>query len=92
MPVRHGCLRLELQSIHSSESVGIPTQLLRLFKLSSHPAPTGSKFPRPEEWIFEEGERVTVCSSKKDARIAVGWVERIVDDIVYLLEYKEEGQ
>jgi transcription elongation factor len=45
-----------------------------LFKLSSHPSLTGSrtKLPRPEEWIFEEGERVTVCSSEseKEATIA----------------------
>jgi transcription elongation factor len=111
---------------------------LRLFKLSSHPALTGSNFPRPEEWIFEEGERVIVSSVNflKEARIAAiesthlevdfttdegikavswynvrkvfspgdfvivmsgpsrgtrGWVERIADDTVYFLEYKEEG-
>jgi transcription antitermination factor NusG len=108
---------------------------LGLFNLSSHPAITGSKFPCPEEWIFEEGERVIV-SSEKEATIAAvksthlevdlasnegieavswysvrkffsagdfvsvmsgplretrGWVERIVDDTVDLLEYKEEG-
>ena len=116
-------------------SAGVPSQILGLFKLSSHPALTGSKFPRPEEWIFEEGERVIV-SSEKEATIAavksthlevdlmtnegieavswynvrkvfsagafisvtsgplkgtMGWVERITDDTVYLLEYKEKG-
>ena len=30
----------------------------------------GSNFPRPEEWIFEEGERVIV-SSEKEGTIAV---------------------
>jgi transcription antitermination factor NusG len=124
----------------SLNSAGVPSQILGLFKLSSHPSLTGSrvKFPRPEEWIFEEGERVTVCSSEseKEATIAavkpthlevdlatnegivavswydvrkvfsagafvsvtssplrgtMGWVERIADDTVYLLEYKEKG-
>jgi hypothetical protein len=133
----HGLLRLDLD-LHSISlnSTGVPSQILGLFKLSSHPSLTGSKFPRPEEWIFEEGERVTVCSSEKEATIAavksthlevdlatnegievvswydvrkvfsagafvsvtsgplrgtMGWVERIADDTVYLLEYKEKG-
>jgi hypothetical protein len=132
----HGLLRLNLD-LHSISlnSTGIPTHILRLFNLSSHPALTGSKFPFPEEWIFEEGERVLV-SSGKEGRIAavksthlevdldtnegteivswynvrklfsngdfvsitsgssrgtMGWVERIVDDTAYLLEYKEKG-
>jgi len=133
----HGLLRLDLD-LHSISlnSIGVPSEILGLFKLSSHPSLTGSIFPRPEEWIFEEGERVTVCSSQKEATIAaikcthlevdlatnegievvswynvrkafssgafvsvtsgplrgtMGWVERIADDTVYLLEYKEKG-
>ena len=133
----HGLLRLDLD-LHSISlnSTGVPSQILGLFKLSSHPSLTGSKFPRPEEWIFEEDERVTVCSSEKGATIAavtsthlevdlatnegivvvswydvrkvfsagafvsvtsgplrgtMGWVERITDDTVSLLEYKEKG-
>ena len=132
----HGLLlrNLDLHSI-SPISAGIPSRILGLFKLSSHPAVIGSKFPRPEEWIFEEGERVIV-SSEKEATIAAvesthlevdlatnegikavswysvrkvfspgdfvsvmsgpsrgtrGWVERIEDDTVHFLEYKEEG-
>jgi hypothetical protein len=67
----HGLLLLELD-FHSISlnSTGVPSQILGLFKVSSHPSLTGSKFPRPEEWIFEEGERVTVCSSEKEATIA----------------------
>jgi hypothetical protein len=131
----HGLLRLNLD-LHSISPnfAGIPTQILRIFKLSEHPALTD--FPCPEEWIFEEGERVTVRSSEKEATIAavktthlevdlatnegieavswynvrkvfstgafvsvtsgplggmMGWVERIADDTVYLLEYKEKG-
>ena len=133
----HGLLRLNLD-LHSVSvnSTAAPGEILGLFKLSSHPSLIGSKFPRPEEWIFEEGERVTVCSSEKEATIAavtsthlevelatnegieavswynvrkvfsagafvsvtsgpligtMGWVERIVDETVYLLEYKEGG-
>jgi hypothetical protein len=132
----HGLLRLSLD-LHSISpiSAGIPSRILGLFKLSSYPAITGSNFPRPEEWVFEEGEKVIV-SSEKEATIAAvqsthlevdlatnegikvvswynvrkvfspgefvsvmsgpsrgrrGWVERIVDDTVYFLEYKEEG-
>jgi transcription antitermination factor NusG len=132
----HGLLRrkLDLHSI-SPISAGIPSRILGLFKLSAHPALTGSNFPRPDEWIFEEGERVIVSSEKEATITAVesthlevdlatnegikavswysvrkifspgdfvsvmsgpsrgtrGWVERIVDDTVYFLEYKEEG-
>ena len=66
----HGLLRLNLD-LHSISpvSAGIPSRILRLFKLSSHPALTGSNFPCPEEWVFEEGERVIV-SSEKEATIA----------------------
>ena len=135
----HGLLRLDLD-LHSiyPNSTGVPSQILRIFEHSSHPLLIRSTFPRPEEWIFEEGERVTVCFSEKEGTIAavksthlevdlannegievvswynvrkafstgdfvsvtsgllkgkMGWVERIddSDDMVYLLEYKEEG-
>jgi hypothetical protein len=130
----HGLLRLNLD-LHSMSLVsgGIPSRILGLFNLSSHPALTGSKFPRPEEWIFEEGERV-VFSAEKEGTIAAvetthlevatnegikivswydvckvfslgdfvsvmsgplrgtrGWVERIANNTVHILEYKEEG-
>jgi transcription antitermination factor NusG len=133
----HGLLRLDLNLYSVSvNSTAVPSQILGLFKQSSHPSLTRSTFPCPEEWIFEEGERVTVCSSGKEATIArvqsthlevdlatnegieivswfdvrkvfstgsfvsvtsgplrgtMGWVERIVEDTVYFLEYKEKG-
>ena len=134
----HGLLRLDLD-LHSISpiSTAVPSQMLGLFKLSLHPSLTGSEFPLSEDWIFEEGERVRVCSSGKEATITavksthlevdlvtnegievvswynvrkvfsngafvsvtsagpsrgtMGWVERITDDTVYLLEYKEKG-
>jgi hypothetical protein len=133
----NGLLRLDLD-LHSISlnSTGVPSEILRLFKLSSHPSLTGANYPRPEEWIFEEGERVTLCTSEKEATITavksthlevdlatnegiqavswynvrkifsagafvsvtsgpltgtMGWVERIEDDIVHFLEYKEKG-
>jgi hypothetical protein len=66
----HGLLQLDLD-LHSIflNSTGVPSRTLLLFNLSSHPALIGSKFPRPEEWIFEEGDRVIV-SSEKEATIA----------------------
>ena len=65
----HGLLSINLD-LHSISSIsgGIPSRILRLFKLSSHPAIIGSNFPRPEEWNFEEGEWVIV-SSEKEAKI-----------------------
>jgi hypothetical protein len=117
-------------------SAGIPSQILGLFNLTSHPALTGTKFPCPKEWIFEEGKQVIVSSSEKEVIIAavksshlevdlalnegikfiswynvckiffsedficitsgpsretMGWVERISNDTVHLLEYKKKG-
>jgi transcription elongation factor len=114
----------------------VPGRILGLFRLSSHPALVGTSFPPPEEWTFEEGERVFLVSSKKEATIGavkythlevdlatnegievvswynvrkvfsawdfvsvtsgplrgtMGWVERIADDTVYLLEYNAQG-
>ena len=133
----HGLLQLNLD-LHSISlnSARIPSRILGLFKLSSHPALIGSSFPPPEEWTFEEGERVFLVSSEKEGRIAaveythlevdlatnegteivswynvrkvfyagdfvsvtsgpsrgtLGWVERIADDTVYFLVYKEDG-
>jgi len=67
----HGLLQLNLD-LHSisPNSAGFSCRILGLFILSSHPAITGSECPCPEEWIFEEGERVIVSSSEKEATIA----------------------
>jgi hypothetical protein len=66
----HGLLRLNLD-LHSisPNSAGIPIRILELFKLTSHPALTGSQFPRPEEWIFEEGEQIIVSPSEMKGTI-----------------------
>ena len=60
----HGLILKEfyLHSI-SSNSVYIPTHLLSLLQHSCHPRLLTSKFPRPLEWIFEEGEQVVIASS-----------------------------
>ena len=67
----HGLLQLNLD-LHSISlnSARVPCQILGLFKLSSHPALVGTSFPPPEEWTFEEGERVFLVSSKKEGTIA----------------------
>jgi hypothetical protein len=68
----HGLLQLNLD-LHSLflNSTGVPSQVLGLFNLASHPALNGTAFPRPKEWIFEEGERVVVSSSKEATIAAV---------------------
>jgi hypothetical protein len=120
----HGLLQLNLD-LHSIllNFAGIPSQILGLFNLTSHPALTGTKFPCPEEWIFEaiiaavksshlevdlasnEGIKVVswynvckvffpgdfVCVMSGPSRRTMGWVERILNDTVHLLEYKEKG-
>ena len=67
----HGLLQLNLD-LHSISlnSTRVPGRILGLFKLSSHPALVGTSFPPPEEWTFEEGERVFLVSSEKEATIA----------------------
>lgn len=47
----------------STTSISIPTSLLALFQRSRHPAISPSKYPRPSEWIFEEGEHVRLVDS-----------------------------
>jgi hypothetical protein len=76
----HGLLSLNLD-LHSISPIsgGIPSRILGLFKLSSHPAIIGSNFPRPEEWIFEEGERVIVSSEKEAKITAVEFTHLEVD-------------
>jgi hypothetical protein len=79
----HGLLQLNLD-LHSIflNSAGIPSRILGLFNLASHPALTGTKFPCPEEWIFEEGERVIVSSSEKGATIAAVKSSHLEVDLV----------
>jgi hypothetical protein len=59
----------DLNSI-SPAPVAIPTHILWLFDRSSHPALTFFNIPHSKEWTFEEGERVVVNSSNKEATIA----------------------
>jgi len=67
----HGLLQrtFDLHSI-SPAPVAIPAHISWLFDRSSHPALTFFNIPRPDEWTFEEGERVVVNSSNKEATIA----------------------
>ena len=67
----HGLLHLDLD-FHSISinSTAVPIKILDQFNHSSHPSLYEVKFPHPEEWTFEEGERVTVGSSEKEATIA----------------------
>ena len=47
----------------------IPSYHLHLFQFCRHPAL--NKFPRPAEWIFEEGERVVIRSSGREGVVVV---------------------
>ena len=46
-----------------SPTADIPFRLFSLFQLSDHPLVILYVFPKPEEWIFEEGNPVVICSS-----------------------------
>jgi len=41
----------------------MPSEQVQLFRFCRHPALDGCRYPRPQEWIFEEGERVVQLSS-----------------------------
>ena len=60
----HGLIlkTFDLHSI-SSNLVYIPTHLFSLLQHSCHPCLLTSNFPRPLEWVFEEGEQVVIFSS-----------------------------
>ncbi|CAA7270383.1 unnamed protein product [Cyclocybe aegerita] len=55
----------------ASTAVDMPSYFFLLFKASDHPSLHTSRFPRPREWIFEQGERVIICSSGKSGVVAV---------------------
>jgi hypothetical protein len=73
----HGCIfeegllrrRFDFHSL-SSLVLGISSHLFSLFQLSDHPIIMGSDFPRPNEWIFEEGDKIIIRSSNKMATVA----------------------
>jgi len=41
----------------------MPSEQVQLFQFCRHPALNGCRYPRPQEWIFEESKRVVQCSS-----------------------------
>lgn len=81
----HGLLRksFDFASI-KSDVLTIPNHFFRLFKFSLHPSLDGCRFLRPQEWIFEEDEKIEVCSSGRKGQVAA-----IATD--YLEVYFEEG-
>jgi len=50
-------------------AVSIPCKMFNQFRLSGHPLTLASKFPKPIEWIFEEGEKVLITASGKHSTI-----------------------
>jgi hypothetical protein len=66
----HGLL-LKAYDFHSVTPISIiPSSLFRLFLFSGHPHVLSSEFPKPQEWIFEEGEPVIIRSSGELATVA----------------------
>ncbi len=60
----YGLLRKSLDFLSIKLDVlTMPSHNFRLFQLCSHPALNGCRFVQPQEWIFEEGKKVVVCSS-----------------------------
>src|SRR5271168_5504818 len=53
-----------------SPTAEIPSNLFYLFLYSDHPLILTSKFPKPQEWIFEEDDPVIISSSGEHATIA----------------------
>jgi len=41
------------------------TSMFFLFQQSNHPAILSARFPCPLEWIFNKGDQVLICSSRK---------------------------
>jgi transcription antitermination factor NusG len=67
-------LLLKPYNFHSiSPTTEIPSYLFYLFLYSDHPLILTSKFPKPQEWIFEEDDPVIIGSSGEHATVvAVG--------------------
>ena len=67
----HGLLR-KAYDFHSikADVLTIPSYNFHLFQFCDHPAVSESSFPRPQEWIFEEGERVSIRSSGRKGVVA----------------------
>ena len=48
----------------------MPSHHFRLFQFCGHPAVDRCRFVRPQEWIFEEGEKVVVSPSGQKGHVA----------------------
>ena len=48
----------------------MPFQQVQLFRFCCHLALNGCRYPRPQEWIFEEGEQVVQLSSGRKGLVA----------------------
>lgn len=60
-------LLVKLYDMHSITTVAVsmPSKTLSRFRFSDHPLILASIIPKPLEWIFEEGEKVSIASSGK---------------------------
>lgn len=66
----HGLLRKAYDFHSLSKISSISSYPLLLFRLSEHPLALRAAFPHPQEWIFEEGDRVVIRSSGEEGTVA----------------------
>src|SRR5271155_4605134 len=60
-----------IYDFHSvSLTADIPSYFFSLFLFSDHPLILTSKFPKPQEWIFEEGDPVIIRLSGEHVTVA----------------------
>ena len=67
---QYGLLQKAYDFHSVSPATVIPSSLFTLFLFSYHPLIRSSEFPKPKEWIFEEGDSVIVTSSGERATVS----------------------
>jgi transcription antitermination factor NusG len=65
----HGLLQKAYDFHSVAPATVIPSSFFTLFLLSDHPLVLSSEFPKPQEWIFEEGDSVIICSASEQATV-----------------------
>ena len=66
----HYGLLQKAYDFHSvSSTLVIPSSLFSMFLISGHPLVVSSETPKPQEWIFEQGELVDILSSGERATV-----------------------
>jgi transcription elongation factor len=67
----HGLVRKEFDCHSISYAANIPLDVLFLFLGTKHPVVLNTWVPRPQEWDFEIGDEIIVCSTGKRGVVMV---------------------